>query len=222
MADSLSQKKYFEQAYRTGSDIWSHVPYHDTAFSLMPELAPDSTVLDLGAGRGIWAQKLIESGLRVIGVDYIRGIVDRVNEDAKESGISEKLYYIEADVLDLPFQDECFTCITDIGVFQHIHTDQWIRYIEELYRVLAPEGYFVNVSLSKRTPQFLGWRPYAVEDFQFEKFGVYYSFFHETDIETLFGAHFDIEEQKTEMYPMKTDPADKIALVFTRMKKKSF
>jgi SAM-dependent methyltransferase len=77
------QHEYFDLAYRTGSDIWTHIPYHNLALTMLPPIPADSIVLDVGSGRGLWAFKLIDHGFRVIGLDYIQSIVDRVNADIK-------------------------------------------------------------------------------------------------------------------------------------------
>ncbi|MBI5742246.1 MAG: hypothetical protein HZA25_00205, partial [Candidatus Niyogibacteria bacterium] len=54
------QQKYFEQAYTTGSDIWTHFPYETKAAGLLEKLPQNSIILDLGSGRGTWAFELVE------------------------------------------------------------------------------------------------------------------------------------------------------------------
>ena len=92
------QKQYFQFAYQTGSDIWTHIPYRHKAEQMLPPMELDATILDIGAGRGLWAAKLVGLGYRVLGIDYIESIVEKVNARIKEDG------YIHVD--------ERKTCLT--------------------------------------------------------------------------------------------------------------
>jgi 2-polyprenyl-3-methyl-5-hydroxy-6-metoxy-1,4-benzoquinol methylase len=67
----IVQHEYFDTAYRTGSDIWTHIAYHQIALDMLPTIPADSIILDVGSGRGVWAFKLIDRGFRVIGLDYV-------------------------------------------------------------------------------------------------------------------------------------------------------
>ena len=73
------QKKYFELAYKTGTDIWTRPPSFEQGRKLTEKLGRDALVLDLGSGRGLFAKHLADQGFRVIGLDFDRGIVDRGN-----------------------------------------------------------------------------------------------------------------------------------------------
>lgn len=215
-----AQHQYFEQAYRTGSDVWSMIPYHHVAMALLPELPKDSLVLDIGSGRGAWMKKLIDHGYRVLGVDYVQQIVDKTNKDLKDHGLSDRGRCMFGTVLDIPFVDSSFDAITDIGVLQHIREADWKQYVGEINRVVRIGGYYLNVSLSRQTPRLLGFTPSHAEGGHFEKWGVSYYFFKNSEINDLFSAHFDVIEQKVEFFEAKTDPGDTIGLVFTLMKKK--
>jgi cyclopropane fatty-acyl-phospholipid synthase-like methyltransferase len=211
-----SQKEYFEIAYRTGSDVWTHVPYHHIALAMVPNLPADSMTLDVGAGRGLWMGKLVAEGYRVIGIDYIHDIVKKANADIKREGYADRARMIFGDVLDIPLVDDSFDLITDIGVSQHLQASDWAQYVLELKRVIKRDGYVLNVSLSKKTPRFLGFRPKTADQSDFEKFGVHYHFFTEAELNYLFGDHgFMLIDQKTHVFESKTDPADALVLVFS-------
>lgn len=214
------QKQYFQFAYQTGSDIWTHIPYRYTAESLLPDLEADSLVLDIGAGRGLWAMKLVNLGYRVLGIDYVESVVQMVNERIKEEGIADRARFMHADALDIPFVDGGFSLVTDIGTLQHITSDKWQAYSKEVYRVLKNGGYYLNVSLSKRTNNFLGWKPRLSQVSDFSKFGVHYHFFKEEELEEIFSEQFIIVDQVFESYDPSSDPGDDVVLVFTLMQKK--
>jgi ubiquinone/menaquinone biosynthesis C-methylase UbiE len=214
-----AQKNYFEIAYRTGSDVWTHLPYHQIALKMMPPLPADSFILDLGVGRGIWLNKLVQEGYRVIGLDYIPDVIKFGNRDIKLNGNDAKARFIHGDVRDIPLADHTFDAVTDIGVLQHLGQNDWSQYISEIKRVLKPEGYLLNVSFSKETPRFLGFKPKVSETSSFEKFDVSYYFFSEQEVGNLFAQYgFALVDQRVENFDAKTDPGDSISLVFSLFK----
>ncbi len=214
-----AQKNYFEIAYRTGSDVWTHIPYHHRALRMLPPLVADAMVLDVGAGRGLWLAKLVADGNRVIGLEYVYEMVTKGNADIKREGFADRARFIFGDVRDIPIADQAFDAITDIGVLQHIHKNDWDQYFSEMRRVLKSDGYILNVSLSKETPRFLGFKPKSSQESVFEKFGVSYYFFGNDEIRDLFAHHgFTLLEQYTENFDAKTDPGDSLSLVFSLFK----
>lgn len=217
---SDSQKQYFDQAYRTGSDVWSHIPYQATLLGMLPKLEPDAFVLDLGAGRGLWAQKLLNIGYKVLGIDYIPAIVNQVNKDFKLEGVADRARMVLGDVLDIPFTDGGFDMTTDIGTLQHLYPTDWQQYSHEVARVTKSKGWYVNVSLSKETTRFMSWDPKHSADNQFEKFGVSYYFFTVEEIEKIFHQDFMLKDQIVRRFDSKSDPNDNVSLVLSVFQKK--
>lgn len=216
-----SQYHYFDTAYRTGSDIWTHIPYHQIALAMLPAITPNSIILDIGSGRGVWAFKLIDHGFRVIGIDYVRSIVDKVNADIKMHHYAERARFVHGIATDLPFTDASFPLVTDVGTLQHLHSDQWSTYLSELNRVTEPGGYVLSVTLSAETPRFLGFTPKINNQSPYEKFGVSYHFFTAEKLNTLFAQHgFSVITQQTEFFGTLSDPADKLGMLFTLLQKK--
>jgi len=214
------QKQYFQFAYQTGSDIWSHIPYRFKADQIMPHMDRDALILDIGAGRGLWAAKLVGLGYRVLGIDYVESIVEKVNATIKDEGYSDRARFMVGSALDIPFVDNGFDMATDIGTLQHIQKHQWNDYAREIHRVVKTYGYYLKISLSRRTKNFMGWSPSSSSDGNFTKFGVHYHFFTEKEIEDLFSDHFDIIDQQHETYQSQSGPDDTVTLVFTLMQKK--
>ena len=214
------QKQYFQFAYQTGSDIWTHLPYRYKAEQMLPSMETDAMILDIGAGRGLWAAKLVGLGYRILGIDYVESIVEKVNARIKEDGYADRARFMVGDALDIPFVDEGFHMVSDIGTLQHIKEEDWQNYVNEIYRVLKPHGYYLKISLSRRTPRFMGWTPQSSADGNFTKFGVHYHFFNENEIDDIFSDHFTIIDQQFETYESKSDPDDSVVLVFTLMQKK--
>lgn len=217
--DYNAQKNYFEIAYRTGSDVWTHIPYHHLAMQILPPLGEGAMVLDVGAGRGLWISKLVADGNRAIGLEYIADMVRRANQDIKLHGFADRARFIHGDVRDIPLVDHSFDAVTDIGVLQHLDQGDWNQYASEIKRVIKPGGYVLNVSLSKETQRFLGFKPKSSTDSHFEKFGVSYYFFTNEELNNLFASHgFQLVEQRIETFDAKTDPGDALALTFSLYK----
>lgn len=213
------QKNYFEIAYRTGSDVWTHIPYHHIALQILPPLPTDAFILDVGAGRGLWMGKLVADGNRVIGLEYINDVVQKGNREIKREGYADRARFIYGDVRDIPLADHSFDAVTDIGVLQHLDVIDWHQYVSELRRVLKIGGYVLNVSLSKETMRFMGFKPKSSFESQVEKFGVSYYFFSNDEINALFIHHgFSLVSQKIEHFDTRTDPGDSVALVFSLYK----
>jgi ubiquinone/menaquinone biosynthesis C-methylase UbiE len=216
----LNQKQYFERAYQTGSDIWTHIPYWNMAETMLPPLEKDALILDIGAGRGLWAMKLVERGFKVLGIDYIESIVHKVNRDIVKEGYTDRARFMVSNALDMPFTDVGFDMATDIGTLQHIPSADWGYYVDELLRVLKPHAYYLNVSLSQKTHSFLGWHPHVDKGREFSKFGVDYHFLSIGEISHIFENDFIFIDQQFESYDSHSDPHDDIVLVFTLMQKK--
>jgi ubiquinone/menaquinone biosynthesis C-methylase UbiE len=219
--DHHVQKQYFEIAYRTGSDIWTHIPYAEKALSMLPSLPASSLVLDIGSGRGLWAVKLASMGYRVLGMDYLQSVVDQANMEIANRKILDQVRFIQGDVRDIPFTDNSFTLVTDIGVLQHLVPADWVAYVRELSRVTGSGGYVLSVTLSRRTERFLGFTPSVMPEAHVEKFGVSYYFFSNDEITTLFGyGDFEMISQEVEFFDARSDPGDRVALLFSVLRKK--
>jgi len=210
------QKKYFETAYRTGTDAWTRIPYGSKIMDFISRLPEGAMVLDLGSGRGIWTFKMAEMGYRMIGIDYVKEIVDKNNKEVKAKGLQGQISFMEGNVLDIPFKDQSFGAVTDFGVLQHIHPLDLHQYKSEVSRVLKPGGYFLNISFSKETPSFVTFHPRGSKEGHFEKDGVFYHFFTKEEIKDLLGDDFEILNQEIEFIAERHNTA----FLFSLFKKK--
>lgn len=190
-----SQKKFFETAYRTGTDIWTHKNYRKKVFEFMSLVPRGGFVLDVGSGRGVWPFIFAETGFKVIGIDYIEKIVKVNNEEAKHKNLLERIRFIVGDVFDIGFQDSSFDLVTDFGLVQHLNNQDFEKYRKEVGRVLKTGGYILNVSLSKNTKQFLNFSPSDSESGEFQIEGVHYYFFKDEEIVDLYGKDFEVVKQ---------------------------
>lgn len=213
-----TQKKNFEQAYKTGTDLWT------TIYKNIPKVVKQfaetmktkDIVLDIGAGRGRLARTLAEYGFRVIGLDIVKQIVDKNNEEVKLEGLGREIKFMEGSVLDIPFTDEGFAGAVDIGTMQHILKEDFGKYVKEVYRVIRKDGYFLLVALSKENSNYLSWNPKQGVNSDFEYSGTHYHFFTQEEIEEIFSPYFHIEMIKTEYLDERKNEAHVVALMKRR------
>lgn len=191
-----SNKKYFELAYRTGTDIWTHRNYRAKVYEYISYIPKGGFVLDLGTGRGIWPFVFVDFGFRVIGVDYVENLIKANNQEVKFRGLAEKMRFVHGDVFEIPFADATFDVVTDFGLVQHIRKEDFEKYKNEVNRVLRPGGHILNVSLSRSTPKFLKFSPTSQETGEVQTEGVHYYFFTDDEIFDLYGENMKIINQE--------------------------
>ncbi|KAH7884447.1 hypothetical protein F5I97DRAFT_1937885 [Phlebopus sp. FC_14] len=101
---------------------------------------PPATVLDLGCGRGLWAIEAarVWQGSVVVGFD-----VEKVQPKFHllDRGIARRLKWVHGNLLDgLPFHDGQFDFVRMVRMGLHIPEDEWGYVLEQISRVLKPDG----------------------------------------------------------------------------------
>lgn len=103
-------------------------------------LSPDMTVLDYGAGTGMWSRLPDNYKKRLMN---LRNDCDKVIGVDLDAGIKENPWLDEAYVIDpsgqMQFPDEYFDMIISWAVFEHINDP--VHAASELTRVLKPGGW---------------------------------------------------------------------------------
>ncbi|HTE49144.1 MAG TPA: class I SAM-dependent methyltransferase [Candidatus Paceibacterota bacterium] len=185
--DYRKQKNYYKTAYQNGIDIWTHLPNKiQGAKKLIEKLPPGGTILDIGSGRGLITKNLAEMGFKVIGIDFDGDIVEKANREIKNWGLQGKLKFMEADVFDLPFTDTSFDGVCDFGLLENLLQEDWDAYANEINRILRPGGFYLNVSLSRKTKNFFTFSPINSKDGEFDQEGMHYHFFEKEEIKNIF------------------------------------
>jgi ubiquinone/menaquinone biosynthesis C-methylase UbiE len=93
-------------------------------------------VLDLGAGTGNFAAACAREGASVVASDLSPGMVERGRARTQAEGLDVE--WLEADVEDLPFEDDRFDCVGSVfGAFIAPRPDVAAA---EMFRVVRPGG----------------------------------------------------------------------------------
>lgn len=112
--------------------------------ALMAELAAAGAdrVLEIGAGTGRIARPLAERGVRVIGVDISPRMLARLREQLGPQHVAPGLTL--GDATRLPLASDSFRAVLVVHVLHLVSS--WQRALEELQRVLAPGGVFIEAT----------------------------------------------------------------------------
>jgi len=96
-------------------------------------------VLDAGCGGGGMPLSLAEHATEVVGIDPFPRFVDAGVRLARERGL-DRLHFLRADGMALPFADESFDLVLSHAVIEHVADAP--LYLRECRRVLKPGGHF--------------------------------------------------------------------------------
>jgi len=108
---------------------------------------PPGRALDLGCGTGTNAITLAKHGWQVTALDFAGAAIRQARRKANESGL--KIDFRIADATDLSAIHGPFDLILDIGCFHSLTGGDISTYIDNLERLLAPEGTFLMYGFFK-------------------------------------------------------------------------
>lgn len=104
--------------------------------------------LDICCGAGTNAVYLAQKGFTVTGVDISPTAVGVAREKAEMAEV--KIRFLVKNFLNLPFRDEEFDFVFDMGCFHHVHPQDRPAYINGVNRVLREGGLYFLVCFSYR------------------------------------------------------------------------
>ena len=147
--------------------------------------------IDFGCGAGNYAIYLACNRFDATGVDLSPTAIQMANENTKKKGVS--CYFLVADVLgDLNEVTETFDFAYDWEMLHHLFPDKRGKYIENVYRILRPNGKYLSVCFSEMDAQFGGTGKYRET-----LLGTTLYFSNEDELRALFNPYFNIKELKT-------------------------
>ena len=123
-------------------DPWSVSVVEDVAFYLEEARRSGGPVLELGVGTGRVAIPIAADGIRVIGVDSSRGMLDVCARRAALAGVTLDLRV--GDLCEPPVDELVPLVICPFRSLLHLHTDEErLRCLAAIRELLVPEGRFV-------------------------------------------------------------------------------
>ncbi len=123
-------------------DPWSASVVEDVAFYLEEARRSGGPVVELGVGTGRIAVPIAADGIRVIGVDSSRRMLDVCARRAALAGVEVDLRV--GDLREPPVDDQVPLVICPFRSLLHMHTDEdRRRVLTAVHRLLPPGGRFV-------------------------------------------------------------------------------
>jgi ubiquinone/menaquinone biosynthesis C-methylase UbiE len=110
-------------------------------------IKPNKT-LDLCCGAGTNPIYLAKKGFDVTAMDISDGATKLSKEKAKKENVEMNL--LIGSFLSLPFKDERFDFVFDMGCFHHVKTSNRTTFIRGVKRVLKPKGTYFLTCFSYR------------------------------------------------------------------------
>lgn len=213
---------YFDNAYRTGSDIWSHIPYHKEITRVIDSLPIDNPyILELGVGHGLSLLPLKHTRHKLFGIDTNEQVIKELRENIKHHSI-KNMGVLVGNAEQVPFHDKSFDLICDGGILTYAQDSEMVNIFSEIERVLKPDGYYLHVSYSTKTSKIYGYTPNKDDLFvqEFTKFGVMHRMYPEKYLKNRYLRNFNELFHEEYLYDSRTDPGEELVITLTGFQKK--
>jgi len=153
------------------------------------KIKPCKTI-DLGCGIGNYVIYLASKGFNVTGIDLAPTAIDAAKRNSYDKGIS--CNFLVADVLgDLDNLPKDFDFAYDWELFHHIFPENRQKYINNIHRLLKPDGKYLSVCFNEKDPSFGG-----QGKIRRTPLGTTLYFSSINELKTLFESKFNIKEIK--------------------------
>lgn len=124
-----------------GKDAWFKVRF---AHIMNEPHNYNGFVLDVGCGCGIYSDALQQLYFHYFGVDTAKSAIDFARD---HFGHPNKDFYLTERDKGLPFSTHQFDCVFSCTVLQHMTVNERLRAIQEIKRVLKPDGLYVGLEM---------------------------------------------------------------------------
>src|SRR5262245_2545485 len=115
--------------------------------TLAPLCRPDQRVLEVGCGRGYTCWKLAPRVREIVGTDVSAPALAEARELLSSRGITNaRILAADGEELTAQFGTEAFDLVLSIEVYEHLHRDDGLAHLREVYSVLKPGGSYVIVT----------------------------------------------------------------------------
>jgi ubiquinone/menaquinone biosynthesis C-methylase UbiE len=113
---------------------------------------PVGSILDIGTGPGWLLVKLYHlcPALRLVGIDISASMVTQARKNLADLGLAGVIEVREGKSSQLPFAAESFDSVVSTGSLHHWKDP--LAGLNEVYRVLKPEGYALMYDIVRDTP----------------------------------------------------------------------
>lgn len=100
-----------------------------------------STILDLGCGPGLYAEKLCKKGHKVTGIDFSDNSIRYARNSAKKQGL--EIEYVYDNIFSLDAQDKYDVVMQIYGEINTFSVEERNKLFDIVKKALLPEGTFI-------------------------------------------------------------------------------
>lgn len=151
--EKMKEKNIWENFYQKTKE--SKLPWGNKADGEVKEIVerikPKSKILDLGCGNGKNSFYLEKKGFQVYGIDLSETAIKEAKDKTKN-----KKNFIVGNALKLPYKDDFFDAILDIGCYHSIKYKDREKYLSEVDRVLKKDGKLFLRCFSDKNSEYVG------------------------------------------------------------------
>ena len=129
------------QAYLSKHLTPENVREQERIVALVDRRSRFKTLLDIGCGPGTMTQQLSEMSDQVWGIDISEGMIRSARARFRQTAETHGLNFEVGNAEHLQFSDEYFDAVICVGVLRYLSS--WEKGLQEIYRVLKPNGVVV-------------------------------------------------------------------------------
>ncbi len=121
-------------------DITRYKPWPES-MRFISTLSKGLRVLDLGCGNGRNAIYLAREGMKVIGLDFSKGLIKIAKNKSEWREVADSVALLQGDITSLPLEDESVDAVLYIATIHHLPTPhERLQSLLEVSRCLKPGG----------------------------------------------------------------------------------
>jgi len=124
------------------------------------KVIPKGEALDICCGLGTNTIYLATAGFETIGTDISKTAVEYARRRSRQAGVEIQFYVGSA--LELPFGDDEFDFVFDMGCFHHILPSDRGEFVQVIRRVLKKKAHYFMVCFSDQNGT--AWNHFSTED----------------------------------------------------------
>ena len=152
---NYADKNYWLQRYENVNCSYEWYDDYETIKPIISDLnlPKRCVILNIGIGNSEFSEKMYDEGYKKsYNIDFARNVIHYMKQ--KNKRLRTSMIFETMNALDIEYEDEQFDIIFDKATFDCILCDIQANkkakiYMDEIYRLLKPKGYFFMISNSE-------------------------------------------------------------------------
>lgn len=151
LLDDRTHSDWINGSKRFGEVLGSHFRFAEEEIRRIRNMRPGRPLklLDYGCGTGTHSIFPATLGIRVYGIDISQNAIIAAKERSRKAGTDAKTTFTVMDAEALSFPRHFFDIVCSYDTLAHLERT---KAIQEILRVLKPDGYMISVDTLGRNP----------------------------------------------------------------------